>query len=92
VTLYRSTRDIRWFAFDPEGGWVIFPAEVGGWKKRQPYDVDLIDMREVPLSRGFNTGIPGAPMSAVPFLVPKRRSRLPSAQDHERSFKRRAAQ
>ena len=74
VKLYRRTKDIRWFAFGPRIGWVMFPAEVAGWKKRQPYDDDLMDMREVPLSRGFNTGIPGAPMSAVPFLVPKRRS------------------
>jgi hypothetical protein len=69
----------------------MFPAEVAGWKKRQPYDDDLMDMREVPLSRGFNTGIPGAPMSAVPFLVPKRRSRHPSAQYDEWSLKWRTA-
>ena len=43
----------------------MFPAEVGGWQKRQPAcGADLLDMREVPLCMGFNTGIPGAPMSA----------------------------
>jgi len=49
----------RWFAFGPEIGWVMFPAEVGGWQKRQPArGVDPIYMREVPLRMGFNTGIP----------------------------------
>ena len=43
----------------------MFPAEVAGWNKRQPTcGADLIDLREVPLCMGFNTGIPGAPMSA----------------------------
>ena len=65
MKLYRSTKDIRWFAFGSKIGWVSFPAEVGGWNKRQPTcGADLIDMREVPVCMGFNTGIPGAPMSA----------------------------
>ena len=43
----------------------MFPAEVAGWNKRQPTcGADLIDMREVPLCMGFNTGLPGASMSA----------------------------
>ena len=43
----------------------MFPAEVAGWNKRQPTcGADLIDLREVPLCMGFNTGIPGAPMAA----------------------------
>lgn len=50
----------------------MFPAEVGGWQKRQPYiDTDRTDLREVPLRMGFNTGIPGAPMSSGLFFVPK---------------------
>ena len=65
MKLYRSIKDILWFAFDPETGWVMFPAEVGGWHKRQASSgVDPTDMREVPLRMGFNTGIPGAPMSS----------------------------
>lgn len=65
MKLYRSTKDTRWFAYGPEIGWVMFPAEIAGWQKRQPARVtDPIDMREVPLRMGFNTGIPGAPMSA----------------------------
>jgi len=44
---------------------VMFPAEVAGWNKRQATcGADLIDMREVPLCMGFNTGLPGASMSA----------------------------
>jgi hypothetical protein len=75
LKLYRSTKDTRWFAFDAEIGWVTFPAEVGGWQKRKPYiRTDTIDLRETSLSRGFNTGIPGAPVSAagawdLPFQV-----------------------
>jgi hypothetical protein len=65
VKLYRSTKDTRWFAFGSKIGSVIFPAEVAGWNKRQPTcGADLIDMREVPLCMGFNTGLPGASMSA----------------------------
>ena len=64
LKLYRSVKDIWWFAFDPETGWVMFPAEVGGWHSRHASSgVDPTDMREVPLRMGFNTGIPGAPMS-----------------------------
>ena len=55
----------------------MFPAEVGGWQKRQPSSgTDRTDMREVPLRMGFNTGIPGAPMSTGLFLVPKPKSNL----------------
>jgi hypothetical protein len=65
LKLYRSVKDIWWFAFHPETGWVIFPAEVGGWHSRQASSgVDPTDLREVPLRMGFNTGIPGAPMSS----------------------------
>ena len=69
VKLYRSTKDTRWFAFGPKVGWMMFPAEVGGWNKRHPTcGAALIDIREVPLCMGFNTGIPGAPMSASGVL------------------------
>jgi len=64
VKLYRSTKDpARWLAFSPVVGWVVFPAEIDGWQKRQPArGIDPIDIREVPLCMGFDTGIPGAPM------------------------------
>jgi CheY-like chemotaxis protein len=65
LKLYRSVKDILWFSFDSKTGWVMFPAEVGGWHKRQASSgFDRTDMREVPLRMGFNTGIPGAPMSS----------------------------
>jgi hypothetical protein len=92
VKLYRSTKDSCWFAFGPEIGWVMFPAEVGGWKKRQPTcAADFGDMREIPLCRGFNTGIPGAPSSSVPFLLSKRQLKVSVAHGGE-ALKRRAAQ
>ena len=50
----------------------MFPAEVGGWQKRRPargvyHFTKRVppDLPEVPLRMGFNTGIPGAPMSAA---------------------------
>ena len=65
MKLYRSTTDLtRWFAFAPTTGWVSFPAEIDGWRKRRSVSgVNRLVMREVPLRMGFNTGIPGAPMS-----------------------------
>lgn len=75
VKLYRSTKDTRWFAFDPEIGWVMFPGEVDGWQKRRLCgDTDPIDMCEVPLCMGFKTGIPGAPISPDLSIAPKRKS------------------
>jgi hypothetical protein len=55
MKLFRSTKyPTRWFAFGPEIGWVMFPAEVGGWQKRQPArGIDPIDVREVPLRTGL---------------------------------------
>ena len=44
----------------------MFLAEINGWKKRKPTSgFDPLEMREVPLRMGFNTGIPGAPMLAA---------------------------
>ena len=69
MKLYRNyTYPTRWFAFSPETGWTMFPAEIGGWAKRQPArGVDPLYTREVPLRLAFNTGIPGAPIEAVEF-------------------------
>jgi len=60
VKLYRSAKhENRWFAFGPGIGWLTFPSNVGGWQKRQPArGIDLLDLREVPLRLGFNTGFP----------------------------------
>ena len=59
MKLYRSNKySKQWFAFSPEIGWVMFPAETGGWAKRVPaHDINPLDFREVPLRLGFNTGI-----------------------------------
>jgi hypothetical protein len=67
VKLYRSMKDsARWFAFGPKIGWVMFPAEVDGWQKRQrARGMAPIDLHEVPIRMGFNTGIPGAPTLAA---------------------------
>jgi hypothetical protein len=67
MKLYRSRNyPTRWFAFSSETGWVMFPAEMNGWLKRErARGVDPIDIREVPLHLGFNTGIPGAPGAII---------------------------
>lgn len=67
MRLYRCTRNSNeWFAFAPKLGWLIFPAEIGGWHRRQPaHFVNLADMRETPIRMGFNTGIPGASMTVA---------------------------
>jgi hypothetical protein len=67
MKLYRSAKHgTGWFAFAPEIGWVMFPAEVGGWTKRQPArGIDPLYVREVPLRLAFNTGIPGACVSSA---------------------------
>ena len=87
LKLYRSVKDILWFSFDPETGWVMFPAAIGGWHRRRPASgVDPTDMREVPLRMGFNTGIPGAPMSSdlleVMKLKTTRLRQLTAARPH----------
>jgi len=70
MKLYRSRNfPTQWFAFGPGVGWVMFPAEVNGWDKRRPArGLDPVDIREVPLRLGFNTGIPDE-SSAAPLGV-----------------------
>ena len=65
MKLFSNTKyPSQWFAYGPEIGWVMFPAEVGGWQKRQPArGVDPIHLREVPLRMGLSTGIPVAAVS-----------------------------
>lgn len=66
MKLYRSTTHMtRWFAFSPATGWFTFSAQIDGWKKRQPaYGINRLELHEVPLRMGFNTGIPGAPIAS----------------------------
>jgi hypothetical protein len=65
MKLYRSAQyRMHWFAFSTTERWVKFPAEVCGWEQRQAVlcrDIELANLRQIPLRMGFNTGIPGAP-------------------------------
>jgi len=53
LKLYRSAKESLWFAFDSTLGWVTFPAEIDGWRKRKPFGGQTIDLCEVPLRLGF---------------------------------------
>ncbi len=63
--LYRCAEfSMHWLACSNLDGWVKFPAEAGGWESRLLVSMDemkRIQVHEVPLRMGFNTGIPGAP-------------------------------
>ena len=63
LKLYRSANyPTTWLAFSQETGWLMFPSEIGGWEKRRvARGFDPLGVQEVPISQGFNTGIPGAP-------------------------------
>lgn len=51
--LLQREKDTRWIAFRSKIEWVTFPAEVGGWDKRQPSSgTDREQMREVALRMG----------------------------------------
>jgi len=55
----------RWYAHTALTGWVMFPAETGGWAKRQPArGIDPMYLREVPSHLGFPAGIPGSPSNS----------------------------
>jgi hypothetical protein len=61
MKLYRSRKYPKvWIAYSPATGWVKFPMDAEGWEKREPArGLDPIDIREVPISLAFATGIPG---------------------------------
>jgi hypothetical protein len=63
MKLYRSSNyPTRWYAYTPSTGWVMFPAEAGGWTKRQAArGVDPMYLREVTVQQAFDAGIPGSP-------------------------------
>ena len=92
MRLFRSAKhDAHWFASGPKIGWVIFPAEIGGWSKRHPaHRTDLVEVCEVPLRLGFNTGIPGAPMHGKPSkhkaVSATGNSGFPAQYDHNPQF------
>lgn len=61
MKLFRSRNyPTRWYAFQPGAGFWMFPAEAGGWEKRQPArGLDPIDVREVPTILAAGSGMPG---------------------------------
>jgi hypothetical protein len=67
MKLYRSRNyPNRWYAYSESAGWVMFPAVIDGWSKRQPArGIDPIDVREVPVQLAFDAGIPGSPNAYV---------------------------
>ena len=49
----------HWVAYTPAAGYVVFPAEEGGWTKRKPLpNPDFSRLHEVPARMAFNTGFP----------------------------------
>lgn len=62
MKLYRSKKlPTKWVACSAETGWVMFPAEAGGWSKRErARGIDPIDIREVPVGLAAGTGLPGS--------------------------------
>ncbi len=62
MKLYHSRKyPNRWYAFQPGAGFLMFPADAGGWEKRLPArGMDPIDVREVPITLAAETGIPTA--------------------------------
>jgi hypothetical protein len=68
IKLYQSIRNSQaWIAYTNEEGYVVFPARVGGWSARRPVSgLDPFDLREVPITHAFNTGLPGAGVVKLP--------------------------
>ena len=75
MKLYRNHNyPTRWYAFGVEIGWVMFPAEAGGWDKREPArGIDPIRFREMPLSMAYDAGVPAAPTAGSGHRAASRR-------------------
>ena len=67
MKLYRASNyPSRWYSYSESTGWLMFPAETGGWSKRQPArGIDPMYLREVPVRLGFDAGIPSLPNSSL---------------------------
>ncbi len=49
----------HWIGYTDDTGYVLFPAQEGGWERRKPlYGVDIRSLRAVPARLSFNTGFP----------------------------------
>ena len=59
IQLYRSpTHPQHWVAWSERSGWLLFPAEFDGWRRRQPYpSVNPLCLQPVPLWLAFSTGL-----------------------------------
>jgi hypothetical protein len=59
VKLYRSAGYLYdWVAYRDDLGWVLFPAEQGGWARRRPAPPLAVDqLSQVPVWLSFNTGL-----------------------------------
>jgi hypothetical protein len=62
VKLYRSTAHLHhWIAYADDIGWVVFPAQVNGWNRRQAATgLHPGSLFEIPLWLAFNKGLPDA--------------------------------
>jgi hypothetical protein len=67
MKLYRDAQHPKnWVAYVPEHGWVAFPAKENGWEHRAPArGLDPLYLREVPLQKGFEAGVPQPEFSEV---------------------------
>jgi hypothetical protein len=59
VKLYRSAiHPHDWVAYREDTGWVMFPAQSGGWKHRRPATgLQVARLFQVPVWLSFNTGL-----------------------------------
>ncbi len=59
VKLYRSSsHPHHWIAYSDVDGWVVFPANAGGWEHRhEAVELHPDHLSEIPLWLSFNTGL-----------------------------------
>ena len=59
IKLYKSAKHPQhWIAYVPGAGWLMFPAQEGGWEKRKPArGLDPMHVREGLLQLASNTGL-----------------------------------
>jgi len=59
IKLYTSAKHPRfWIAYIPGSDWTMFPAQDGGWEKREPArGLDPMHVREVALQLAAKTGL-----------------------------------
>jgi len=67
IKLYKDTLHPRnLVAYVPGNGWVAFPAVENGWEHRSPArGLDPLYLRQVPLDKGTDAGVPQYQLSEV---------------------------